>query len=138
MSRYVVDANVPIKWFIPEVLSTEALRLAAGGHRLLAPDLLYAEAGNALWQKIQRGSLKPVEARNILKWIGAAPLEVYQVRPLGSLALGLAIDLGCTVYDGCYLALALGQDCPLVTADDRLLNRLREPYAGRVIHLSAV
>jgi predicted nucleic acid-binding protein len=138
VSRYVVDANVPIKWFIPEVLSTEALRLAEGRHQLIAPDLLYAEAGNALWQKVQRGSLQPGEARDILRSISAAPLEVYPLRPLSSLALDLAIGLGCTVYDGCYLALALGQDCPLVTADDRLLKRLPKPYDERVIHLSAV
>lgn len=138
MSRYVVDANVPIKWFIPEVLSREALRLAESRHQLIAPDLLYAEIGNALWQKIQRGSLQPGEARDILGSIGAAPLEVYPVRPLNALALDLAIGLGCTVYDGCYLALALGQDCLLVTADDRLLRRLPKPYAERVIHLSAV
>ena len=138
MSRYVVDANIPIKWFIPEVLSPEALRLAAGHHQLIAPDLLYAEVGNALWQKIQRGSLRPDEARDILTSIGAAPFEVYPVRPLGHLALDLAIDVGCTVYDGCYLALALGQHCPLVTADDRLLKQLPRRYSGRVIHLSAV
>jgi predicted nucleic acid-binding protein len=138
VSSYVVDANVPIKWFVPEALSAEAIRLARGRHRLIAPDLLYAEAGNALWQKVQRGSLKPGEARDILRWIGEAPLEIHALRPLGSLALGLAIDLGCSVYDGCYLGLALGQECPLVTADERLLNRLPEAYATRVIHLSAV
>ena len=138
MSSYVVDANIPIKWFVPEVLSAEALQLARGQHRLIAPDLLYAEAGNALWQKIQRGSLKAGEARDILRWIAEAPLEIHPLRRLGSLALDLAIDLGCSVYDGCYLALALGQNCPLVTADDRLLNRLHAAYAGRVIHLSAV
>jgi predicted nucleic acid-binding protein len=138
VNRYVVDANVPIKWFIPEVLSAEAIRLAGGQHRLIAPDLLYAEAGNALRQKVQRGSLRPGEAREILTSIGMAPLEIYPVRPLGALALDLAVDLGCTVYDGCYLALALGHDCPLVTADDRLLKRLPKPYAGHVVHLSAV
>jgi predicted nucleic acid-binding protein len=138
VSRYVVDANVAIKWFIPEVLSAEAVRLAAGGHRLLAPDLLYAEAGNALWQKVRRGSVTPTEALQILGAIVAAPVEVHPVRPLGALALRLAIDLGCTVYDACYLGLALGHDCALVTADGRLRERLATPYAERVIHLSAV
>src|ERR671922_82352 len=35
-------------------------------------------------------------------------------------ALEVAFDTDCTVYDSCYLALAMLVDCQLVTADQRL------------------
>jgi hypothetical protein len=34
MSLLVIDASVGIKWFVPEVLNAEALRLRHGGHEL--------------------------------------------------------------------------------------------------------
>jgi hypothetical protein len=50
MSRYVLDANVAVKWFVPEDLTPQAVRLLEGNHHFVVPDLLYPEAGNALWQ----------------------------------------------------------------------------------------
>jgi len=138
MSRYVLDANVAVKWFVPEDLTPQAVRLLEGNHHFVVPDLLYPEAGNALWQKLRRRQITAREARAALEGVANAPFTAYPTRELASSALELALRLECTVYDGCYLALALGQDCPLVTADDRLLKRLPKPYAGRVIHLGAV
>jgi predicted nucleic acid-binding protein len=46
MRRYVVDASVAVKWFVPEIHSAEALRLLSSDCELLAPDLLPSELGN--------------------------------------------------------------------------------------------
>jgi predicted nucleic acid-binding protein len=43
----VVDASVAVKWYVPELDSQRAHLILAGGHRLIAPDLLLAEVGNA-------------------------------------------------------------------------------------------
>jgi hypothetical protein len=47
MSRYVLDANVLAKWFVPEEPSPQAVRLLEEDHLFLAPDLVYPETGNA-------------------------------------------------------------------------------------------
>jgi predicted nucleic acid-binding protein len=51
VSDFVVDASVAVKWFVPEIYDAQALRLLSGSHQLVAPDLLYVEAGNILWKK---------------------------------------------------------------------------------------
>ncbi len=120
MSHYVIDANVSVKWFVPEVLTPQALRLLDGDHHLMAPDLVYSEAGNAVWQKVRREQLTAAQARRVLGGIVGAPLEVHPTRELVTLGLELALESGCTVYDGCYLGLAISRGCQLVSADERL------------------
>ena len=71
MSRYVLDANVPIKWFVPEDLTPQAVRLLEGDHRFIVPDLVYPEAGNALWQKLRRRQITKSEARAALDGIAS-------------------------------------------------------------------
>ena len=120
MSRFVVDASVAVKWFVPEIHSREAVTLLDSAHTLLAPDLVLTEVANALWKKTRRGELRPGEARLVLGSLAAVGLELVPSRELVEAALELALRAGCTVYDGVYLALAIHHNCPLVTADRRL------------------
>jgi predicted nucleic acid-binding protein len=50
MTSLVVDSSVAIKWFVPELYSTEARRVLddyqTGSLSFLAPDLINAELGN--------------------------------------------------------------------------------------------
>ena len=45
MKAFVVDSSVVIKWFLPEVGSTTAIRLQTIGVLMHAPDFLDVEAG---------------------------------------------------------------------------------------------
>ena len=68
MNRFVVDASVAIKWWVPEVHSADALRYLDPDIGREAPDLLLAEAGNILWKKVNRGELtrrRPSRSRRI-------------------------------------------------------------------------
>jgi predicted nucleic acid-binding protein len=58
------------------------------------------------------------------------PLEVHSSAPLLDNALDLALSVSRTVYDSLYLALALSLGCPLVTADERLVNALQPTSLG--------
>ena len=58
------------------------------------PDLLYAECANILWKHVRRG------------------------------ALVLAIEHDLSAYDACYVALAKSLAWELITADERLVNKL--------------
>ena len=76
MSGFVVDASVAVKWFVPEALSDEAVSFLDSPRELLAPDLLYPEAGNILWKKVGRGEIEARDARDILAALVRVPLSV--------------------------------------------------------------
>jgi predicted nucleic acid-binding protein len=125
MIRHVVDASVAIKWFIEEPYTDQARRLQDDEYELLAPGLLWPESGNILWKKVQRGELTAEEARLIRKGLVKQPIHTFPSSLVLEPALEIALDTGRTVYDACYLALAMLSGCSLVTADQRLFNSLQ-------------
>jgi predicted nucleic acid-binding protein len=88
-------------------------------HELIAPDLLLPEFGNILWKKVQRGQISVETSRQILQEFKAVKL------PLLDTAVDQAIALRRTVYDCFYLALAVTQQCQMVTADEKFYNALQ-------------
>jgi predicted nucleic acid-binding protein len=134
MIRHVVDASIAVKWFVEEVHADAARCLLADVYALSAPDLLWPECGNILWKKVQQGELTAQEARLIREGLELQPLHISPCRLLFEPALEIALDTGRTVYDSCYLALAMLTESPLVTADQRLCNALRHTdYAPYLI-----
>ena len=130
MRQHVVDASVAIKWFIDEVHADAARRLQEKPYDLLAPDLLWPECGNILWKKVWRRELTADEARLIWGGLEQQPISIFSSSLIVESALEVAFDTNRTVYDGCYLALAMLTDCQLVTADRKLFNALQgENYA---------
>lgn len=122
MSRWVVDASVAIKWYLPEVHSENALRLLDDERELLVPDLVWSEVGNILWKKWQKAQLTVEQPSAILQDFGHLGLVIHSSQKLAPTAWSLATRLKRTFYDSLYLALAETQACPLVTADRRLFN----------------
>ena len=125
MTQHVVDASIVIKWFVDEVHAEAARRLQEDQYDLLAPDLLWPGCGNVLRKKVRRGELTADEAR--LTWGGLEqqPISIFPSHVVLEPALEVAFDTNRTVYDGCYLALAMLTDCRLVTADRKLFNALQ-------------
>lgn len=133
----VIDASVAVKWYVPERGSDHASALLGRGMRLLAPDLLVAEFGNALWKKTRRGELSPSEAQNVVSaFTSAPPIALRPSVQLLSAALEIATGFDRSVYDALYLALAVAETCSVVTADDRLVRSLHRtklrPFVRRL------
>ena len=124
----VIDASVLIKFYVPEVLSDRAERLLAKvGNKdidLLAPDLIYPEAGNILWKKQRLKELTHSEAEEITDAILSLPLTIEASKSLLPLAVDIAIVYGITVYDASYLSLAKVYETTLITADRKLVDVL--------------
>jgi predicted nucleic acid-binding protein len=128
----VVDSSVAVKWLVTENDSDRALALSASHESLIAPDLIQAETANALWKKVKREEIAAEEA---LQRLNVEPLlnAVFPTPPLLPIALKLALTYDRTVYDSVYLALALGRDCHVVTADKRFLNAIRATDARDLV-----
>lgn len=136
--KLVIDASVAVKWVVEEPGTSEALALRRKA-RLIAPELLIAECANILWKKARRKELTAEEARIAARLLQAAEFELLPTRALLEKATRLAMDLDHPASDCLYLALAVDQNCPLVTADERLLQRLsqaHQPVRGKAVWLT--
>jgi predicted nucleic acid-binding protein len=139
LSLFVVDANVVAKWFVPERLSAEAMRLLDDTHELAVPDLLWPELGNVLWKKSRAAEITEREARRIVQALERIPFTVFPSRVVLEAALEMALQTGRTVYDCVYLALAVALECRMITADERLVAGLTgSPLAMSVAWLGTL
>lgn len=103
----------------PQALAWIA-RVHAGSIRAVAPGMIHAEVANGLRRYVRAGEIDPAMADARLELALDLPLELVPTRVLARQALALASVRGMSAYDGLYLALALGHDAVLVTADRRL------------------
>ena len=129
--RMVVDASLVVQ-VATEEPGSAAVDSFLDGRLLIAPELLMAEVGNALWRKVRLGNLTPALARQILprlrQWID----PLVPLAGLEAQALDLALRRDHPVYDCLYVALAIREAVPLATGDRRLAER----FAGDAdIHL---
>ena len=139
MTQHVVDASVVIKWFLSEVHAEAARRLQADDYDLLAPDLLWPECGNILWKKVRREEITTAEARLIWGGLEQQSIAIFPSSLIIEPALEVAFETNRTVYDSCYLALAMLTGGQLVTADQRLFNALKDgTYAAHLCWVADV
>jgi predicted nucleic acid-binding protein len=138
MTGYVVDASVAVKWLVTEPLTDRAVRLLNADLTLIAPELLFAEAANALWALCRRGDIDRTDFADAIDVLKAAPIAIpASMRQLAASASRLAVDLSHPVYDCFYLALGVQEHYPVVTADRRFHDVVRgHPYlAGQIVHV---
>lgn len=122
--RLVIDASVAVKWVVPEPDSDRAEVLL--DHGMVAPDLLFAECANVLWKKVRRGELTRREADIAAQTLEQADLTLVSTRGYLALATSVAVELDHPAYDAVYLTVAEASELRLVTADDKLVCKVRE------------
>ena len=86
--------------------------------------LAFTEVANALLGYVRADALSLADAKEALKALAGPALHLHGPE-LAPAALGAAFDLGLSVYDGTYAALAESLDAVLVTADRRLAAAVR-------------
>lgn len=138
MSALVVDASVAVKWYLPEEDSETALALLGSAAALHAPGLLRLEVANAFWKHARAGQIdqglwalaRPRLERSIGQWHDSASLLDE--------AFAMAGAMGHPVYDCLYLALARHLGAKRVSADRRLIAKMRATgQAGLLVPLAA-
>ena len=127
--RCVVDASVAIKLFVAEADSAEADALFAHiagdpDARFYAPSLLYAECANILWKYARRFRYDRTEAERSLARLMTLAIDCVEIRDIIAEAHRTAMTHDISVYDACYAATARQCGAPLITADERLAQKL--------------
>src|SRR6266404_234705 len=136
MSRYVLDASVAVKLYVPEVHSDLAARFFADNHELIAPDLLPSEFANILWKKsTQRGEITVGEGQRILTEFQTLPIDYYSSLDLVNEAFEIATSTRRTIYDSLYVALAVQFGCQKITDDRKMFNALQNTVFGPLLSL---
>lgn len=141
MTGYVVDASVAVKWIVTETFSEQAVQLLDMDLTLIAPELLFAEATNALWAMCRRGDITKADLAEAMDVLRMAPIEVpVPMRQLAASAARLAADLDHPAYDCFYLALSVQEQHPVVTADRRFHDVVRRHpnLSDRIVHLGSL
>ena len=130
---YVVDASVAAKWFLAEEYAHEALLLAEHGSRLIAPDVMPVEIARVILKKVRRGEIDETKARLPLITMMGRAVFYHSSLPLLAHAIDISLQHQRDPFDGLYIALALQERCPLVTADRILYDALVGAYPDTLI-----
>mgnify|MGYP001041044104 CR=1 FL=1 len=134
----VVDASVAVKWVVEEHGRPAARLILLGDEELVAPEFLLVEASNVLRSKVMRGQFPEEDTTAAYDTIRSGIDRFVPDEALASEALELSLRLGHSAYDCVYLACARQLDAELITADQKLVGKLRGlPEWSRVRFLTA-
>lgn len=127
-AEVILDASVAVKWFSREDETDLATKLRdehlAGRMTLISPDLLIYEVSNALRHN---PGFNASDVRGAVKDL--FDLELDLVPPneeIFSKAAVRAFELGISIYDACYIALAELMGLEFVTGDKKLYRKIRK------------
>lgn len=134
----VLDAGVGLKWVLPEADSDKAVRLQKDFenriHELLAPDTFPVEVAHALTRAERRGLIQPPEALRRFHQVARTLPVLHSYLAFLPRAIELSSSERIGAYDCLYVALAEGEQCQVVSADQRLVNT----FPSIVIPLSSI
>lgn len=122
----VIDASVAAKWVLPEPDSERAAALRMEDSDLVAPSLVVAEVGNAIWKGARRKDLNRAQALAALRIAAAHFARLVPLEELATEAMALALDGHHPIYDSFYLVLARRESVPLITADEAMVAAARK------------
>jgi predicted nucleic acid-binding protein len=129
---FIVDSSIVAKWVIDEPDGDRSRRLISTNVYLRAPDLIVPELANILWKKGMRGDLTGDAAwarlDTLLNDYIDVAVHLLPARILAKRALQVALATGQTAYDSLYLAAAVQARCRLITADERFVRSVKDPF----------
>ena len=120
---WIADASVVCKWHFEEEDTPLAKSLLLRGDKILAPDSLLSEFGNAMSRKIREEGFPPEDSEKAIELVVKKITHFVPARELLLPALEMSVELRHPIYDCLYLALALREGEMLVTDDRAFLRK---------------
>jgi predicted nucleic acid-binding protein len=131
-ANIIIDASVIIKWLLPDEEDKIALKIKQDFDgmilTIIIPHLTYYEIGNVLKTAIKRERISENSAKKLYSALIDLEFVVYATKDLFALALSKSIDFDISVYDASYIALAEYLQVPFLTADRKLLNKVKNKF----------
>lgn len=115
----VLDASVLFEWLLPGRRHEEVAPLFEDPElTLVAPDLILSEVANALRKAWRAGNLSFEDLSVAIDNIAMVDVSTVGVRSLLPAIAPILPHL--SIYDACYLALAIARAAPIATFDGQL------------------
>ena len=128
----VIDANVAVKWYLPERGTEAAIELTTGGDQLIAPELIRLEVLSAITRRVRTGEARANEAKaQCERWLTNLTDGAVSLVPEQDLlhdAIDLSLKVKHPLLDCLYLAVAKRLEAPLLTADRPFHDRVKPFY----------
>jgi predicted nucleic acid-binding protein len=129
----VVDASVAVKWHLEgeddnEQATLLLTRFSQGSILLVAPEQIRFEVPSAITAATlgKQPRLSQEEGKAAIDEFLALGLKTVGSDAVILAAYPLVQQYGCSFYDALYVALALDLALPLITADRKLYERIKE------------
>ena len=125
-SSFVIDASVIISWYNPDEQNdyAENILLCLQSERAIVPCLCYYEVNNVLRMLEKKGKVSSIYVDKAIAATDKLPI-IRDNAPAGfkmPLTLHLSREHGLTIYDACYLELAVRLNLPLASLDSDLIK----------------
>ena len=131
----VIDASVAVKFVAREPGTNEANALVSSSQVLIAPDWMLVEVIEALRKKVKANELIQADAKAGLDVLKQLFERFDPAAELLSEMQSLAFQLKHPAYDCLYLALALREGVPMITADRKFWNAAKRAELGQHVQL---
>jgi len=128
-STYVADASTCLKWvFDDEIFSDQALELQKeylmGKISLIVPTLWFYEVTNGIKSAALRSRISSAKSKLLLELLLKSKPETVPMDEVLTECLENAIKFEISAYDSAYITLAQINGIPLITGDQRLVNKV--------------
>ncbi len=126
VSHLVLDSSVIVKWFSQEEYTDKALiireKFLKGNPSIIVPDIQIYEIANALrYNK----TFQKTEVKNAVKSLIDIGLPIFvPTKDIIEEAVEVSFEFDISFYDAYFVALARRLNLPMVTADEKLYNKL--------------
>jgi predicted nucleic acid-binding protein len=131
----VIDASVAVKFVTEEPGSDAAYEIVAGSEALIAPDWVLAECANAIGKKVLGNQLSRDSGEASFVGLPRFFTRLFETAGLIEAGFQLALDIDHAFYDCLYLALAIREGAPVVTADEGLVKAARRAGLDQHVRL---
>ncbi len=129
-TNIILDSSVVAKWFFPSEEDSEiALKIRdlfqSKEISISAPVLIYYEINNLIRTAIKSLRISEKLAKEAYQGFLELDLIAYSSTELMKMALEKAVSLDVSSYDASYLVLAEYLKVPLITADQKLVDKAK-------------
>ena len=122
----IIDASFALKWFFPEENSEIARSFLSEKNRFVVPDLFWIETSNIISKKVRKRELSINEAERIIQILESMTFVTVAFDKIKEEAFFISTRFSITLYDACYLAVAVNYEGNLFTADVRMSNGIKK------------